>query len=569
MKLKPALEKRRKKLLKVLEEDYPEDSGIPWRGKSFIEKHNREVLPLRADKSKEWIIFSWIASDSQEIFKVKTADIEGLRFYSLTNLRRFNGSYINICKVLGCNRLSLCTDRRKRQYCSTRCARFVDLRLCENGGPNFGRLIVTEPLFTDEGVRWKCRCECGNECLRRSYLLRAGNTKSCGCYRVELATRKTTLSTELVVKTIQQVINEYGKEALCASTINALAGFRFTSWVSKRTGKNYRAGLEELFPEWVSPELRKGCTGFFERLVRTLLIKYFPKAEFNSSPVFPEFLEGLSLDIYSTKLGLAIEIDGTQHYNVLSNWHSPKIKQRDKQKTLLCKKLGITLLRFSGEPKDMSVEFNKVIKKLRNFCPKNFASQALDRDLKSKSSVLRLLAKEELNCVILDTMPTFEVLHSLYTVQKLPQHEIAKKFNVSASTVGNWLKLYGISSRPGGQEARPVFCNQTNFTYRTAKEAAKALRIAFSPVYECLNNKKFHTRGYTFMFVDDVNYRENRKSPLVQHKQINRNRRIKNSDGDLFNNLKEASSLFKVSVSAVCTAIRKKTKCAGKTWSYV
>lgn len=59
-------------------------------------------------------------------------------------------------------------------------------------GQRFGRLTVIEKAesLIDKGGkirgRWKCKCDCGNECLVLTDTLRAGSTKSCGCYRVDL-----------------------------------------------------------------------------------------------------------------------------------------------------------------------------------------------------------------------------------------------------------------------------------------------------------------------------------------------------------------------------------------------
>lgn len=50
-------------------------------------------------------------------------------------------------------------------------------------GQRFHRLTVIEqgPYDTNLLVRWKCRCDCGNETLVRSQALRLGRIKSCGC----------------------------------------------------------------------------------------------------------------------------------------------------------------------------------------------------------------------------------------------------------------------------------------------------------------------------------------------------------------------------------------------------
>lgn len=50
-------------------------------------------------------------------------------------------------------------------------------------GQRFGRLVCIEPLRekVDGRTVWRCRCDCGNECLAVGTQLTAGYKKSCGC----------------------------------------------------------------------------------------------------------------------------------------------------------------------------------------------------------------------------------------------------------------------------------------------------------------------------------------------------------------------------------------------------
>ncbi|MCM3572518.1 hypothetical protein M3172_04905 [Mesobacillus subterraneus] len=60
-------------------------------------------------------------------------------------------------------------------------------RKVEMVGKKFGRLTVLSESGRDKWNKpmYKCVCECGNECEVNGAKLRNGNTKSCGCYRVE------------------------------------------------------------------------------------------------------------------------------------------------------------------------------------------------------------------------------------------------------------------------------------------------------------------------------------------------------------------------------------------------
>lgn len=55
-------------------------------------------------------------------------------------------------------------------------------------GQVFTRLTVLECLGTErESGLWRCRCECGNEVITSTKLLRRAEKKSCGCYHSDSA----------------------------------------------------------------------------------------------------------------------------------------------------------------------------------------------------------------------------------------------------------------------------------------------------------------------------------------------------------------------------------------------
>lgn len=54
----------------------------------------------------------------------------------------------------------------------------------------FGRLTVIGHLEIIRGkAHWPCRCECGNTLVVRGDMLKCGNTRSCGCLKIESATK--------------------------------------------------------------------------------------------------------------------------------------------------------------------------------------------------------------------------------------------------------------------------------------------------------------------------------------------------------------------------------------------
>jgi hypothetical protein len=67
-------------------------------------------------------------------------------------------------------------------------------RAADLAGRTFGRLTVVERAGSTDGARprplWRCTCVCGREVLARAASLRAGDTRSCGCLRVDTPKRR-------------------------------------------------------------------------------------------------------------------------------------------------------------------------------------------------------------------------------------------------------------------------------------------------------------------------------------------------------------------------------------------
>ena len=56
-------------------------------------------------------------------------------------------------------------------------------------GRRFGRLKVVGPAGSDNNHNklWFCQCDCGRETIVLGHNLKGGRTKSCGCFRIEIA----------------------------------------------------------------------------------------------------------------------------------------------------------------------------------------------------------------------------------------------------------------------------------------------------------------------------------------------------------------------------------------------
>lgn len=64
--------------------------------------------------------------------------------------------------------------------------------LKDETGNRYGRLVVIKRVCNSKSrsAKWLCRCDCGNETTPNGFQLRNGQTKSCGCLRKELASKR-------------------------------------------------------------------------------------------------------------------------------------------------------------------------------------------------------------------------------------------------------------------------------------------------------------------------------------------------------------------------------------------
>ena len=70
------------------------------------------------------------------------------------------------------------------------------MKLQDFTGQKVGRLTIierAEDSVSPKGVRimWRCKCECGKECIKSSNFLRSSPNPSCGCYTSEATSKRT------------------------------------------------------------------------------------------------------------------------------------------------------------------------------------------------------------------------------------------------------------------------------------------------------------------------------------------------------------------------------------------
>ena len=130
---------------------------------------------------------------------MKLNDLTGQKFGRLTVLRKLESQYMPCgqSKVIwecrcDCGNITqkVAADLKRQKIPSCGCAMKEvrkSTRMIDLVGQRFGRLVVTERVENskDGQAKWKCKCDCGNDCIAFGNNLRRGHTTSCGCLNDE------------------------------------------------------------------------------------------------------------------------------------------------------------------------------------------------------------------------------------------------------------------------------------------------------------------------------------------------------------------------------------------------
>lgn len=77
-------------------------------------------------------------------------------------------------------------------------------------GERIGNLTVIERApNSSRGVNWLCRCDCGGAVVVARKELRNGDTKSCGCLRVEVTRRRATTHGQSVNRSVSKTMESF------------------------------------------------------------------------------------------------------------------------------------------------------------------------------------------------------------------------------------------------------------------------------------------------------------------------------------------------------------------------
>lgn len=151
-------------------------------------KHTKVLCECECGKTKE-VRYDHIKSGRSNscgcyLTEVLSSDISNMKF---GRLKAIKFSYNN--------------ERKERLWeCLCDCGKtvFVKSSLLKSGntqscgcsrhslleGLRFGKLVVLDiNKSTNTGLHWRCKCDCGNECIRSSSALNGGGAVSCGCAR--------------------------------------------------------------------------------------------------------------------------------------------------------------------------------------------------------------------------------------------------------------------------------------------------------------------------------------------------------------------------------------------------
>lgn len=213
----------------------------------------------------------------------------------------------------------------------------------------FGRLVVLEPAPNKKSrTQWKCKCDCGNECIAATSSLRNGRKQSCGCLHSEKVAERNRAGVDSLIG------QRFGKLVVLSQVESRWGHAR---WLCQcDCGNQKEVGSTELK---YGQTLSCGClkSSFGEKKIAELLnssnIRY--KKEYEFKDLLSESLVPLRFDFAlldsENKVTRIIEYDGEQHYLDKPNqfWSNDSLarrKKRDAIKNQYCFSHNIPIVRI-------------------------------------------------------------------------------------------------------------------------------------------------------------------------------------------------------------------------------
>lgn len=252
-----------------------------------------------------------------------------------TSERDASGGIMWKCKC-ECGTIKNVSGQSLRKGKSTCCGCIKQNQSNEMIGKKFGMLTVVEKISeraNNGSIQWKCKCDCGNECIRSTTgLHRTDRIQNCGCYN-----KTTRLDLSIIGKKFGKLtVLEYIGNSMykCKCDCGNEKIIRRDSLTTGNTSScgciNYSIGEKNI-----------------ENILKINNIS------FKSQYTLPELkLKKFDFAIFKNNQVIRlIEFDGQQHYNDISGiWNSPEsleeIQRRDKEKNNWAKEYNIPLVRI-------------------------------------------------------------------------------------------------------------------------------------------------------------------------------------------------------------------------------
>lgn len=283
----------------------------------------------------------------------KREDLQGQKFNHLTvialDVEKTNQTrrshWICECDCDNHTRFSVAATNLKRGN-TTKCKYCKSENLI---GKTYNKLTVIERFIdTDDHVKWKCKCECGNIIIVRADSLKSGHTKSCGCLQKAHAAQLNAHDLvgqrfgKLVVKSRSNKKDANGQyywfcDCDCGTKNKEISGHNLVSRGTESCGCIRSKGEEkivELLTQYNIPFIREYSPNDF-RFQDTNNRTFFDFAILDTQQNIQYF----------------IEYQGEQHYQSRGSIFTPEkveqIQSRDKQKVEYCTQKNIPLLQIS------------------------------------------------------------------------------------------------------------------------------------------------------------------------------------------------------------------------------
>lgn len=224
--------------------------------------------------------------------RLHCGDITGMRSGRLVAVRptdqRRRSSILWLCKCdCGGEILAEPYKIRNKVISSCGCIR-TEKKIKDITGQRFGRLVALERLNKKRGSSflWRCQCDCGNMVETSANSLLSGNTRSCGCLRVE-AIRRTNAKYGSVADRMRLVdgtcVERIERSRLQKNNTSGCTGVqaRGDKWIAVITFKKevHYLGIFETQKEAI--QARKDAE---KRYFGEFLDQYYENREKNSEP---------------------------------------------------------------------------------------------------------------------------------------------------------------------------------------------------------------------------------------------------------------------------------------------